>query len=395
MVLTIFSGCTQKAYLSDIASPELFEFKHDLEPEVFKGNPSFLVYGDNRPSWRVLERFIKKHNWANKKMLIFPIYVPWLFLNGTIGSINFIRSSPDFGHTERFEVLNQIYSEIQRGNVDFIAHTGDMVTNGEYAWQWEKFLKEIAHDIPILQEVPIFPAAGNHDSPNEENFGKKNFESVFPNSKFYVKKFKDVLLIFLDSTILLDSKGHIKPEAEQDNLFRKYLISDENSDTTSWLEDVFSSATAKHKIVIMHHPIFSFGGHAYDWLNKKWATDAIGKRNKLIELFKANYVQAVFAGHEHYYEHSILTFGENENKMHFIVTGGGGTPLRSLPSIESVNNKSAFEERLGYSINLANRAVAYNYCLVNVDKDGIKIIVKSVEDGNIESSEILDEFFIE
>ena len=279
--------------------------------------------------------------------------------------------------------------------MDFIAHTGDMVTDGAYARQWEKFLNEAAHDVPVLQEVPIFPVAGNHDTPNEENFGKKNFEMVFPNSKFYVKKFKDVLLIFLDTTILIDQKGHIQPETKRDNLYRKYLISDEDSDSTSWLEDVFNSDTSKHKIVIMHHPLFSFGRHSYDWTNTEWVTDGIVKRNKIIELFKTNNVQAVFAGHEHYYEHSVLTYGEPENKMHFIATGGGGTPLSSLNSMEFVNNKSVYEERFGYSVKLTKRANTYNYCLVDVNEDGIKIIAKSVVDGNIESSEILDEFIIE
>ena len=223
--------------MSESVPPELYNNFPKLDVSVYDRNPVFLVYGDNRPSYRAYEKLVfSKNNWSKQKLLIFPIYAPWLILNDLYGSINYFRGTPVFGRDESRAVLTQLYAEIENNNIDFIAHTGDIVTNGSYASHWEYFLRETGIEIPVLQRVPIYPAAGNHDYPNHKEYGEANFNRVFPNSKFYTKRFKDILLIFIDSTIILDQDGHLGSRDEQDRLFRKWFVSQAGSAEASWLE---------------------------------------------------------------------------------------------------------------------------------------------------------------
>ncbi|MCH8928095.1 MAG: metallophosphoesterase [Candidatus Marinimicrobia bacterium] len=383
--------------MSESVPPELYNNFPKLDVSVYDRNPVFLVYGDNRPSYRAYEKLVfSKNNWSKQKLLIFPIYAPWLILNDLYGSINYFRGTPVFGRDESRAVLTQLYAEIENNNIDFIAHTGDIVTNGSYASHWEYFLRETGIEIPVLQRVPIYPAAGNHDYPNHKEYGEANFNRVFPNSKFYTKRFKDILLIFIDSTIILDQDGHLGSRDEQDRLFRKWFVSQAGSAEASWLEQKLESSNEKYKIIFMHHPLISFGKHSGDWRRDNWGNNISGKRDEIFKVLKKNHVNAIFAGHEHYYEHNLLSYEEEEisYQMHIVITGGGGTPVRPLTSNESVMEKIKIEQNMGYNVQMLKREEAYNYCVVTVTENGIEVIVKSVNGRNADSTGIIEQFKI-
>ena len=184
MTLPFAGSCARKGLVSESIPPQLYDFKRELPDSTYERNPVFLVYGDNRPSWRLVEGFMEKRNWSRKRLLLFPVYLPVLLFNAVFGGTAYIRHVPDLGHEIRKKVLHQIYEEINRSNIDFIAHTGDIVENGTYFSHWEEFLTETVVEQPVMQLVPFYPAPGNHERLNEEIYGKYNYDTVFPNSRF-------------------------------------------------------------------------------------------------------------------------------------------------------------------------------------------------------------------
>ena len=395
IALLIIGSCARKGYVSDSVRPELYDFKRELPASTHERNPVFLVYGDHRPSWRVQEGFLDKRNWSKKRLLLFPVFLPGLLFNATFGGTAYLRGVPDVGSEMRRKVLNQIYEEVSRGDIDFIVHTGDMVQNGTYHRQWEDFLIETAVEKPVMKLVPYYPTPGNHDRPNEKVYGRHNYDAVFPNSRFYTKKFKDVIIIFLESGVLFDQKGDFSSLTVQDSLYRKYIVSGPDSKKPSWLEEQLASAQEKYKIILIHHPLFSYGKHSRDW-DTTWGLNLKQKRKEITQLFKKYKVQLIIAGHEHYYEHNVLKFvseGKDYN-MHILVTGGGGTPVRSLVSLRKVNKWLERDMHDGYEVEMVNRAEEYHYCIVSVSENGINIEVVSVEGGETENRIILEEFLI-
>jgi len=370
----------------------LIHFEVLLDDSLFKKNPRFIVYGDHRPSWRLGEKFLKSENWKTKKWLFFPVYIPVLAFNGIWGSFNYLRRVPDFGHRERQKVLSQIVSIVESQEINFVVHTGDIVENGNYPSQWEDFLIETAYEFPLLRKVPYYPVPGNHDQSNDKKFGSYNYDFVFPDSRFYTKRFPNVDLIFLDSSILLDQDNNIEP-SERELLFRKYFYSGESEITESWLERQLFKARNKNKIIIMHHPIFSFGFHSGNWDSRGENAQEYLFREKLISIFKREGVDLILSGHEHYYEHNILDYNYEglNNKMHIIVTGGGGTRLRDVPTDDAVKRKKIQFSRQGYTVDSISRSKSYHFVVVEVDSSEIIIYVKKVLTGQESGTIVIDE----
>jgi len=396
LFVVLFTGsCAKKGFVSESVRPELYDIKSELPASTHKRNPTFLVYGDHRPSWRVQEGFLDKRNWSRKRLFLFPVFLPGLLFNAIFGGAAYLRHVPDLGSEMRRKVLNQIYDEVRKGDIDFIAHTGDIVENGTYHTQWEDFLIEAAVEKPVMKLVPYYPAPGNHERHNEKVYGRHNYDTVFPNSRFYTKKFKDVILIFLDSGLIFDQNGDFSSLTVRDSLYRKYLVSRPDSKKSSWLEEQLASAQEKYKIILIHHPLFSYGKHSRDW-DETWGMNLEQKRGELTQLFKEYNVQLIIAGHEHYYEHNVLNYlkkGKTYN-MHIVVTGGGGTPIRPLVSMSKVDKWLERDMHYGYDVDMVNRAEEYHYCIVSVSENGINIEVIKVEDGKIENRIILDEFLV-
>ena len=395
ILLLLVGSCAKKGLVSEFVPPHLYDFKRELPDSTQNRNPVFLVYGDNRPSWRLVEGFVEKHNWSRKRLLLFPVYFPVLLYNAIFGGTAYKRHVPDLGHKIRKIVLHQIYEEVNRNEIDFIAHTGDMVENGTYFSHWKEFLTETVVEQPVLKLVPFYPAPGNHERLNEEVYGKYNYDTVFPNSRFYTKKFKDLIMIFLDSGVLFDQYGDFHSYSVQDSLYAEYLVSAPDSEKPSWLEEQLASAREKYKIILIHHPLFSYGKHSRDW-DKSWGINLKQKRSEITELFKKYNVQLIIAGHEHYYEHNVLNYIQEDKsyKMHIVVTGGGGTLIRPLVSMSKVNEWLDEDAQDGYQVNMVSRAAEYHYCIVSVTENGINIEVIKVEEGENENRIILEEFSI-
>jgi predicted MPP superfamily phosphohydrolase len=112
-----------------------------------------------------------------------------------------------------------------------------------------------------------------------------------------------------------------------DGLAEFFMIDSTAFDMTQagWLEGVLKESTAKWKIAVFHHPIYSSGGeHGSD----------LGLRSRIEPLLTRYGVNVVLSGHDHVYERV-----KPQQGVQYFVTGAGG---KVRPG--DVNMRSPFRE---------------------------------------------------
>ncbi|MCP4725657.1 MAG: hypothetical protein GY863_11505, partial [bacterium] len=317
--LVLNYSCTPKGLIYEGPDPDKYRIDKKLPDGPQDYNPSFIVFGDTRPGWRILEKFLLKKSWATPNMLIIPFYqIHWIG-NGLLGLYEWAIDSPNYGSKERRMVRDAIYREAKTSNIDFILHTGDIVTEGRRGDHWRQFIEEYKIESPLIDEYPLIPTLGGHEWASDTLYGKKNYESVFEYPPFFVLEFKDVDIFVIDADLIVDQKDLIDDD-EQDRLFKEWFVSGD-SNNEAWLEGKLKASQKKFKIISMHYPPVSFNVHHYDWEKPKYGNALPDKRDEFIDLLKRYNVNAIFTAHEHLYEHSILSYaGDNSiesGKIHF------------------------------------------------------------------------------
>jgi 3',5'-cyclic AMP phosphodiesterase CpdA len=196
------------------------------------------------------------------------------------------------------DIYKQIVSQMMERKPDLIVNTGDMIATPGHKEQWVKFW-EMSRPIT----APYFLTVGNHDAHPKVLFSEKIYKAQVDlpgNELYYSFVAGNSLFVVLDSYIDDQEK---KITGEQ----------------FAWLEGVLGRSTQKHKFVFLHHPLFTEPGkghHSGDCLDK-YPKD----RDKLEALFVRSKVDAVFAGHEHFYQRKTV------DGITHVITGGGGAPM--------------------------------------------------------------------
>jgi 3',5'-cyclic AMP phosphodiesterase CpdA len=196
------------------------------------------------------------------------------------------------------DTYQKIVSLAMERKPDFIINNGDMIVKPGNKKEWTNFW---ALSKPIT--VPYFLTVGNHDVNPRIPLSEKTYKAQVDlpgNELYYSFVAGNSLFIVLDS-YLDDQEKRITGEQ------------------FTWLETVLSNTTQKHRFVFLHHPLYTDlgkGHHAHDSLDKYPES-----RDRLESLFAKHKVDAVFAGHEHYYQRRLV-----EGIVH-IITGGGGAPM--------------------------------------------------------------------
>jgi 3',5'-cyclic AMP phosphodiesterase CpdA len=205
-----------------------------------------------------------------------------------------------------------------------VFHTGDLVNNGLIADQWITF-NNIASQLP--SGTPFYPALGNHEYESQYYFD--NFD-LPGNERWYSIDDIDGY-----NFIVLDTESALSVASSQ----------------YQWLQSELSSSVSStdFTIVTFHYPLYSTGQHGSD--DKHIAAD-------LLPLFEQYGIDAVFNGHDHDYERSTV------NGIRFIVSGGGGAPLRN---------------QAGTSIYSELYVKAYHFCVLYFDGEG-KLMVEVWDD---------------
>ena len=392
-VLAANLHCAATGLVSEKYPEDFYKVPKLLPHQPTQVNSTFIVYGDNQGSWRIREKFLRKCNWTDAKMLIFPFYQLYLVGNGLVGAVNWLRHTPDYGGGDRRAVRDAVYVEAKHSQAVFILNLGDMVThNGRRPSHWASFLRENKMEHPLLTEVPYLPVLGNHDHANDLEFGLPNYRSVFDYPGFYVMELANAVIFIIDSNYIIDQFQDLDDDT-QDQLFEQWFVSGDGSEETAWLERQLGAYAESFKIVAMHHPPITYAMHHRDWANSSYGRDLMEKRKRLLNLFQKHGVDVVFSGHDHLYQHNLLRYGSGQ-KMHFVVSGGGGGALREIVGAGTESKLQRSFEDEGLDISVLKRKKAHHYCVVEAERDRLIIRAIQVTKDPEEPTELIEEIVI-
>jgi Calcineurin-like phosphoesterase len=210
------------------------------------------------------------------------------------------------GDRDQIGIAKQMFEAHRQSAFDFAVAVGDNIyPNGSARYFTKHFEQPFA---PLLKERVSFHAVlGNHDVQEGRqdqcqyplfNMGGRNY--------YTVKQGDGLLDLFmLDST-------------------------DCDAAQIGWVEQQLKGSTARWKLAVLHHPLYSSG--------KKHGSD-LNLRRKLEPLFVRYGVNAVFSGHDHIYERTVPQQG-----IHYFVTGAGGESRRGGVDLKSPFRAASFDE---------------------------------------------------
>jgi len=236
------------------------------------------------------------------------------------------RTNPD-RHRQVIEAM------AREPGVEFVLHTGDVVSDGRKLDVWiPEFLGPAEK---MMRSVPFFPVLGNHEHNSASYF---TYFALPGNERYYSFDLGEIHIIALDSNTGFDI----------------------GSEQCKWLiRDLAAHREARWKFVFMHHPTYTSGSHgAVSESGVPKETPIRLAQELLPKLAKQFGITAVFAGHDHAYERSV------RDGVTYVVTGGGGAPSYGDPNARHNPYRKVFYSGL-------------HCCLVSVDGNGAGMIVKT------------------
>jgi hypothetical protein len=294
-----------------------------------------LLMGDNRPAYRVsrlkpqLRRIRGIFSWNPINWVRGLANIPILLVRGTVPDLalwrdlpDLVRGTPSEGREEPVfrALVGHVHTLTTRGQtVAAVINAGDLVKDGRYPAQWERFLALVR---PLAKDVPYFPIAGNHertDSPEGlHNWHTATGLPITGDRLYYTFDSADgwVRFVALDSNPMTDPQNRWTREAEVRN----------SAEQLEWLEAALKGHVGP-AIVFLHHPPFSLGYHRIEWESDPMLRE---RRARLVRILREAGLSVLVAGHEHAYERALLTCGDAV--MIVLVSGGAGSPLHAIPT---------------------------------------------------------------
>jgi hypothetical protein len=210
---------------------------------------------------------------------------------------------------------------------------GDLCMNSSYdLWKTEFFRR---NQLDLISRVPFYNTPGNHEgwSDNAKAF-TQNPESLSGTQDYYSFDYGDLHVLSINYLLPYDAKSSQYKFAQED----------------------LARTKKKWKIVICHAPAYCEGGHGDD--------------KKLISMtkkvFKPLGVNAVIAGHTHFYQHNFV------DGLHHLIIGSAGAPLYSP----------------GKGKNTVYSARKYNWAVGEVTPDRLVITVYNEKNEFLDKIEI-------
>ncbi len=248
---------------------------------------------------------------------------------------------------------------------NLLVNTGDMVSSGEVAADWQSFF-DIEHT--FIANTPWYPVIGNHeeDGGNLPHFFNDYLAPPTATSgkeAYYSFTYANTAFIVLD--------GHVNV----DNLL---IYTNFDATQLAWIDSMLaqysSDPTIQHIFVFNHEPPYSSkdgraGSRAVRFLFPK---------------FLQYGVDAVISGHDHYLERGE-SLGTSPGVRYWIM-GGGGAPLYDNESVGNLGYKMPtflgwFEDEHNVSFAMEN----HGYLLVSVCNGQVDTTVKDAQ-GNVVDS---------
>jgi predicted phosphodiesterase len=238
------------------------------------------------------------------------------------------------GASAQYKVAEQLIASRAKFPYEFVLMMGDNLYSGSGEKDYKKKF-ELPYKTLLDSGVKFYATLGNHDNANEKFYKPFNMNG----ERFYTFKPKPGVRIFS-----LDSNYMDKSQVD-------------------WLQKELAASGSDWKIVFFHHPLFSSGGtHGSD----------TNLREQLEPLFLKYGVDAVFSGHEHFYERI-----KPQKGIYYFVSGGAAK-LREGDVGKSNMTAKAFD-------------TGYHFMLVEVGKDVMNFQVIT-DQGKVADSGALPRF---
>ena len=202
---------------------------------------------------------------------------------------------------------------------------GDLVDNGEHAYQWRTWLNSIK---PLSANVPLATTLGNHemytlDWKMREPYAYLNYFAVPPNGnetfnrRYYSYDFGDVHYVVLD-TMLYESNHEDNHDTHHPDLYDVQV---------QWLRQDLTANTKKWTVVLMHRDPFQY---AFD---RSGANRTVGFDDEgvlFMPIFDEFNVDLVLSAHLHSYRNRghVRNFDRDPSGPLYILTGIAGDARR-------------------------------------------------------------------
>jgi hypothetical protein len=184
------------------------------------------------------------------------------------------------GTPKQYELARVMFRYWDAFPFDFALMMGDNLYNGESAQDYKTKFEDVYR--PLLDHnVKFYATLGNHDESNQRFYAYFNM-----NGEEYHQF----------------TRGNVSFYCLNSNYMDKKQV--------KWLEEKLAADTADWKIAYFHHPPYSSGG--------KHGSDT-GLREVVEPVFLKYGVNAVFAGHEHFYERI-----KPQKGIYYFISGAGG-----------------------------------------------------------------------
>lgn len=317
-----------------------------------------LIYGDNRAGMRLqahsrLMRAVQKMSFKNPVKLARGLAaIPVLLVIGIVPTLDIPRdiiahwSKTPTGGAET-SVLRALERQLP---ADLVVSNGDLVTDGRRGRLWQRFVAR--HE--ALRARTLFVAApGNHER-TADSLARANWDATMgapaePGRYWFALELPecDARIVVLDSNALRDAhRGAAAGLAEAQ---------------LAWADSVLA-LPARWKFVVFHHPLISGGHYRNAWNSDRADAPAARRRARLLEMFVARGVTAVFTGHEHLYQR-VYVRGTNGGGFWHITAAGGGAPLYVLdPRIRDLELGKPLPPGLGIVPSSVFSKSVYNFC---------------------------------
>lgn len=223
------------------------------------------------------------------------------------GSVRFAVIGDTGTGTEQQQQLADVMLGYQKAfPFEFVLMMGDNMYGGEKPEDFRvKF--ENVYKALLDKQVKFYATLGNHDESNQRFYELFNMKG----EEYY--RF---------------AKGNVAFYSLNSNYMDKRQV--------KWLEDELAKDTSEWKIVYMHHPPYSSGGkHG----------SSTGVREVVEPLFLKYGVNAVFAGHEHFYERI-----KPQKGIYYFISGAGGKLRPGDVKDNSPLTEKAFDRDMSFMI---------------------------------------------
>jgi len=284
-------------------------------------------------------------------------------------------------HHDHALVVDSMLAQIKQRHgtnysVRFILQSGDAVTRGSEARQWNVSFVPLINRLTQEGDVPYFLVPGNHEQ-TLIPAGRRNYLDAvgalippegsprrLPGYLTYSFGYGNTFVVALDLNVAGDEKQYEWIKGQLEGLDRSRYV---------------------NVMVFCHEPPFSSGPHGGARVEE--ATREL--RTRYMPLFHAQHVRMVFSGHEHLFEHWVehYTDASGTHRMDLVVSGGGGAPIYAYSGEPDLRDylkaNAAIQVKLEHLVKPSvDRGLnPHHYVVVRVDGEKLDMEVIGVDWG--------------